>query len=126
MRQRLARSLGVLLFAASLAAAACPICISGTLLTTAQQVAYAERAVLALPSADGTQFRIVAVIKGRAEIVRMQRGAASLTATWPWVVAFAFGLLHGFGFATCARRLDDRTIRDELVRIAEYAPARGP
>ena len=23
----------------------------------------------------------------------------SLTARWPWVVAFTFGLLHGFGFA---------------------------
>lgn len=33
------------------------------------------------------------------EMTRLQRGEASLTATWPWVVAFAFGLLHGFGFA---------------------------
>jgi hydrogenase/urease accessory protein HupE len=33
------------------------------------------------------------------EIVRTQRGQASLTARWPWVVAFSFGLLHGFGFA---------------------------
>ena len=33
------------------------------------------------------------------EIVRLQRGQASLTAKWPWVVAFSFGLLHGFGFA---------------------------
>lgn len=33
------------------------------------------------------------------EIVRLERGEASLAAHWPWVVAFAFGLLHGFGFA---------------------------
>jgi hydrogenase/urease accessory protein HupE len=33
------------------------------------------------------------------EIVRLQRGQASMTAQWPWVVAFSFGLLHGFGFA---------------------------
>ncbi len=33
------------------------------------------------------------------EIVRMRRGQSSLTARWPWVVAFTFGLLHGFGFA---------------------------
>ena len=33
------------------------------------------------------------------EIVRLHRGEASLTARRPWVVAFAFGLLHGFGFA---------------------------
>jgi hydrogenase/urease accessory protein HupE len=34
------------------------------------------------------------------EIIRMQSGQASLTARWPWVVAFSFGLLHGFGFAS--------------------------
>jgi hypothetical protein len=33
------------------------------------------------------------------EIVRMRRGESSLTQRWPWVVAFTFGLLHGFGFA---------------------------
>lgn len=33
------------------------------------------------------------------EIVRAQRGGESLTARWPWLVAFAFGLLHGLGFA---------------------------
>jgi hypothetical protein len=34
------------------------------------------------------------------EIVRSEQGQASLTAKWPWVVAFSFGLLHGFGFAS--------------------------
>ncbi|MGY4573347.1 HupE/UreJ family protein [Bradyrhizobium sp. USDA 3256] len=34
------------------------------------------------------------------EIIRSDRGQASLTAQWPWLVAFSFGLLHGFGFAS--------------------------
>jgi hydrogenase/urease accessory protein HupE len=34
-----------------------------------------------------------------AEIARRNRGAPSLTVRAPWVVAFAFGLLHGLGFA---------------------------
>ena len=34
------------------------------------------------------------------EIVRSWRGGTSLTIRHPWVVAFAFGLLHGFGFAS--------------------------
>jgi hydrogenase/urease accessory protein HupE len=34
------------------------------------------------------------------EIVRSWRGGTSLTIRHPWVIAFAFGLLHGFGFAT--------------------------
>jgi len=33
------------------------------------------------------------------EILNARRGKPSLTARLPWLVAFAFGLLHGFGFA---------------------------
>lgn len=33
------------------------------------------------------------------EIERIRRGQTSLTQRWPWLVAFTFGLLHGFGFA---------------------------
>ena len=34
------------------------------------------------------------------EVVRTWRGETSFTIRHPWVVAFAFGLLHGFGFAS--------------------------
>ncbi len=34
-----------------------------------------------------------------AEIVHSRQGEAGLTERFPWVVAFTFGLLHGFGFA---------------------------
>jgi hydrogenase/urease accessory protein HupE len=34
------------------------------------------------------------------EIVRVRRGESSFTIRHPWLVAFAFGLLHGFGFAS--------------------------
>ena len=34
------------------------------------------------------------------EIVRCWRGETSFTIQHPWVVAFAFGLIHGFGFAS--------------------------
>ncbi len=34
------------------------------------------------------------------EIVRVWRGETSFTIRHPWVVAFTFGLLHGFGFAS--------------------------
>jgi hydrogenase/urease accessory protein HupE len=34
------------------------------------------------------------------EIVRVWRGEDSFTIRHPWVVAFGFGLLHGFGFAS--------------------------
>lgn len=41
-------------------------------------------------------FSIVLVA---AEIVRLRGGQPSLTARYPWLIAFCFGLLHGFGFA---------------------------
>ena len=33
------------------------------------------------------------------EIVQAHRGRPGITARWPWVVSFTFGLMHGFGFA---------------------------
>lgn len=34
------------------------------------------------------------------EVVRLWRGQTSFTLRHPWIAAFAFGLLHGFGFAS--------------------------
>ena len=34
-----------------------------------------------------------------SEIIHSRRGRTGLTERYPWVVAFSFGLLHGFGFA---------------------------
>ena len=39
----------------------------------------------------------IALVAG--EIIMMKRGKTSLAIISPWVVAFAFGLLHGFGFS---------------------------
>jgi len=33
------------------------------------------------------------------EIVHAREGRQGVTERWPWIVAFTFGLLHGFGFA---------------------------
>jgi hypothetical protein len=37
------------------------------------------------------------------ELMRRDKGAASLLRTRPWLVAFGFGLLHGLGFAAALR-----------------------
>ncbi len=34
-----------------------------------------------------------------AEVIHLHQGKNSLSANRPWLIAFAFGLLHGFGFA---------------------------
>jgi hydrogenase/urease accessory protein HupE len=41
----------------------------------------------------------LSIVLVAAEIVNARRGKPSLTARRPWLVAFSFGLLHGFGFA---------------------------
>ena len=53
------------------------------------------------------------------EIVRLQRNEGSLTAQWPWVVAFSFGLLHGFGFASapCRYRAAARRYSARAVHV---------
>src|SRR5207344_73760 len=35
-----------------------------------------------------------------SEIINARHGRSSVTQRYPWVVAFTFGLLHGFGFAS--------------------------
>jgi hypothetical protein len=40
-----------------------------------------------------------------AELAQYQRGIEGLTYRQPWIVAFAFGLLHGFGFAGTLSRI---------------------
>jgi hydrogenase/urease accessory protein HupE len=41
----------------------------------------------------------LSIVLVAVEILNARRGQPSLTARLPWLVAFSFGLLHGFGFA---------------------------
>jgi hypothetical protein len=41
----------------------------------------------------------LSIVLVAVEILNARRGKPSLTARMPWLVAFSFGLLHGFGFA---------------------------
>src|SRR5262245_20954115 len=52
-----------------------------------------------VPGAPVEATIALSIILLACEIVRVKRGEPSLTARWPWAVAFTFGLLHGFGFA---------------------------
>ena len=42
----------------------------------------------------------LSIVFAAAEIVHSREGRIGLAERFPWVVAFAFGLLHGFGFAS--------------------------
>jgi len=41
----------------------------------------------------------LSIVLVAVEIIEARRGKTSLAARWPWLIAFCFGLLHGFGFA---------------------------
>lgn len=52
-----------------------------------------------LPSGPVEIMIAASIVLVAVEAIRYQRGESSITITRPWLVAFLFGLLHGFGFA---------------------------
>ncbi len=62
-------------------------------------LALATLGVVRVPGPPVEAAIALSILLLASEILRMQRGEPSLTARWPWLVAFSFGLLHGFGFA---------------------------
>ena len=63
-------------------------------------LALATLGLASLPVAPLNAAIALSILFLGPEIVRMWRGESSFTIRHPWVVAFAFGLLHGFGFAS--------------------------
>jgi hydrogenase/urease accessory protein HupE len=55
--------------------------------------------IVHVPSKPVEAVIALSIVFVAAEIVQQGRGRAGLAARMPWLVAFAFGLLHGFGFA---------------------------
>ncbi len=53
-----------------------------------------------VPSAPVEALIALSIVFVAVEIVRLWQGTEGLTARAPWLVAFAFGLLHGLGFAS--------------------------
>jgi len=54
---------------------------------------------VAVPQAPVEAMIALSILFLASELARQRRGEPGLTARHPWIVAFAFGLLHGFGFA---------------------------
>ena len=55
--------------------------------------------VVAIPAAPIEASIALSILFLGVEAMRARRGQPSFAARQPWVVAFAFGLLHGVGFA---------------------------
>ena len=52
-----------------------------------------------VPGAPVEAVIALSIVFVAAEIIHARRGVEGITARAPWMVAFTFGLLHGFGFA---------------------------
>jgi hydrogenase/urease accessory protein HupE len=62
-------------------------------------LALATLGVVRVPGPPVEAAIALSILLLATEILRLHRGQPSLTARRPWLVAFCFGLLHGFGFA---------------------------
>lgn len=73
-----------------------------TAFTTAHSLtlALSTFAIIRVPEAPLNACIALSILFLGPEIVRKWRGGTSLTIRFPWVVALAFGLLHGIGFAS--------------------------
>lgn len=63
-------------------------------------LALAALGVVEVPGPPVEASIALSIVLLASEIVRARGGETSLTARSPWLVAFCFGLLHGFGFAS--------------------------
>lgn len=62
-------------------------------------LALATFGLVTLPARPVEAMVALSIVLVCVEAVRLRRGETSFATDWPWLVAFAFGLLHGFGFA---------------------------
>ena len=62
-------------------------------------LAFAVLGVFPVPNAPIEVLIALSIVFLAREIIMGQRGESTLVHTKPWVVAFVFGLFHGFGFA---------------------------
>ena len=76
-----------------------------TAFTVAHSLTLAASALGLVQAPPATIEALVAlsILVVAVELVRGRRGAKGMTQRHPWVVAFAFGLLHGFAFAGALR-----------------------
>jgi hydrogenase/urease accessory protein HupE len=75
--------------------------LSLTAFTLAHSITLALSALgsVRLPSAPVEACIALSIMLVGYEAVRLARGTGGLTVSAPWLAAFGFGLLHGFGFA---------------------------
>jgi len=62
-------------------------------------MAVATLGIVHIPQAPVEAVIALSILFLAMEIMHEKQGKAGLTSLYPWLIAFIFGLLHGFGFA---------------------------
>jgi len=62
-------------------------------------LAGATLGLITVPPALIEALIALSIVFVAAEVIHLHQGKSTLTSSRPWLIAFAFGLLHGFGFA---------------------------
>jgi hypothetical protein len=57
------------------------------------------------PQAPVEAVIALSIVFAAAEVVRASRGVVDISAGAPWIMAFVFGLLHGFGFGGALKEI---------------------
>ncbi len=68
-------------------------------------LALATLGVVHVPGPPVEAIIALSIVFVATEIVHERQGRAGISARWPWIVAFTFGLLHGLGFAGALREV---------------------
>jgi hydrogenase/urease accessory protein HupE len=90
-----------------------------TAFTVAHSVtlAAATLGLVQVPQAPVEAVIALSIVFVASEIVHVNLGRASFTRQRPWIVAFVFGLLHGFGFAGA---LNDIGLPEQAIPLALF------
>ena len=91
--------------------------ITVTSFTVAHSItlAAATMGILWVPGPPVEAVIALSIMFVAGELAKVNQGGVSLTSSYPWVVAFVFGLLHGFGFAGA---LNDIGLPENEIPIA--------
>ncbi len=84
-----------------------PVVAAATAFTLAHSITLAGTTLglFGLPQAPVEAVIALSILFLAVEIVKATPGQPRLSERWPWLVAFLFGLLHGFGFAGALREV---------------------
>jgi hydrogenase/urease accessory protein HupE len=68
-------------------------------------LACAALGIARAPQAPIEALVALSIVLVASEIIRQHRGRGELSSRYPWIIAFLFGLLHGFGFGGALREI---------------------